>query len=101
MHIISRPEIYAFINRFPLSSTSLNDWYHKSKKAEWNNLHEIKATFNSCDYIGNDRFVFNIHGNNYRLVAMIHFKRKRIYIRKILTHAEYDECNKKGTLQSL
>lgn len=57
--------------------------------------------FTACDSIGNDRYVFNIGGNNFRLVAAIHFKIQCLYVRAVLTHAEYDEYNKKGTLVNL
>ncbi len=62
---------------------------------------EIKQVFNSCDFIGNDRFVFNIGGNNYRLIAVIHFNIRTVYIRGIMTHAEYDRQNKNGTLTTI
>jgi mRNA interferase HigB len=91
----------SFINSYPLSASSLNDWYEKTKKADWQNLNELKQVFNSCDLVGNDRYVFNISGNNYRLVAMIHFKKRTLYIRAIITHREYDEFNKKGTLKNI
>lgn len=55
----------------------LRDWYKKTEKADWSCLADIKQTFNSVDYAGNDRFVFNIKGNDYRLVAMILFAAKK------------------------
>ena len=101
MVIIARATIESFIKRYPLSASSLNDWYSKTKKSDWSYLNEVQQIFGTCDFIGNDRYVFNIGGNNYRLVAMIHFKRRTLYIRGILTHAEYDTYNKKGTIQFL
>lgn len=53
------------------------------------------------DYVGKDMYVFNIGGNNYRLVAGIHFNTQLVYVRAILTHREYDEHNKNGTLLDL
>jgi mRNA interferase HigB len=101
MVIISRPIIEAFIRKNPLSASSLNNWYSKTKKADWSNLSEAKQVFPACDYIENDRYVFNIGGNNYRLVAMIHFSKRTLYIRGIYTHAEYDELSNKGMLGML
>ncbi|MBK7937797.1 MAG: type II toxin-antitoxin system HigB family toxin [Lewinellaceae bacterium] len=72
---------------------ALNDWYYVVKDADWSNLNELRQTFNSVDYVGNDRFVFNVRGNRYRLVAMIFFNRRTIYIRFIGTHAEYDKID--------
>ncbi len=59
----------------------------------WDSLNDIKQTFNSVDYIGNYRYVFNIKGYDYRLVAIINFASKKIYIRFIGTHAEYDKID--------
>lgn len=101
MVVIARGSIIEFIGRYPVSSNVLNEWYIKTKKAAWNSFGDVRLTFNSCDSIGNDRYVFNVGGNNYRLIAMIHFKRRTLYIRGIFTHPEYDEANKRGILQTL
>jgi len=101
MVIISRPHIEAFIRKNPLSSSSLNNWYFKTKSANWSNLNEAKLIYPACDYIGNDRYVFNIGENNYRLIAMIHFSKRTLYIRSILTHSEYDEFSSKGLLEKI
>jgi mRNA interferase HigB len=101
MVIISRPVIRDFITRYPLSANPLNEWYEKAKESDWTKFFDVKKTWNSCDFIGNDRYVFDIGGNNYRLIAMIHFKIRTLYIRKILTHQEYTEMNKKGALNTL
>ncbi|HTM66955.1 MAG TPA: type II toxin-antitoxin system HigB family toxin [Flavipsychrobacter sp.] len=55
------------------------DWYHKTELSDWSNYHEMKQTFNSVDGIGNDRYVFNVGGNKYRIVAMIHFSKRTLY----------------------
>ncbi|NLR56983.1 type II toxin-antitoxin system HigB family toxin [Chitinophaga polysaccharea] len=102
MRIISMPPIYAFEAKHPVSATSLNDWCRKIKKAQCRNFNELKnEVAGSVDYVGGDLYVFNIGGNNYRLVAGIHFNTQLVYIRAILTHAEYDEHNKNKTLLSL
>jgi mRNA interferase HigB len=71
----------------------LNDWWAKTRKADWATLQDIKNTFNSVDYVGNDRYVFNIRGNKYRLVAMIFFDIRTIYIRYVGTHSNYDKID--------
>src|ERR1035437_9176197 len=98
MVILARPIIEAFIKQNPLSARALNDWYVKTKKSDWSNISELHQVFNSCDSIGNDRYIFNIAGNNYRLLAIIHFSRRTLYIRRIMTHAEYEDFSKKGKL---
>lgn len=79
-----------FIDSHADSSAALKLWYKKTSKADWGSFADIREMFNSADYVGNDRYVFNIHGNSYRLVAMVFFPAKRVYIRWIGTHAEYD-----------
>jgi mRNA interferase HigB len=101
MVIISRPVIREFIARFPLSANALNEWYFKTKASDWSKFTEVKKSWNSCDSIGNDRYVFDIAGNHFRLIAMIHFKRRTLYIRRILTHEEYTDLSKRKLLQNL
>lgn len=72
------------------ADVALRDWYKRTTKADWNNLADIKRTFNSVDYVGNDRYVFNIKGNNYRIVTVVIFIHKRVYMRFVGTHEEYD-----------
>ncbi len=101
MVVISRPILREFITRYPLSANALNRWYGETIKNDWSNFSELKKTWNTCDSIGNDRYVFDIAGNNYRLIAMIHFKKRTLYIRRILTHTEYTELGKRGELNAL
>ncbi len=63
------------------------------KKGKYNCLDELRNKFPGVDYIGNDRYVFNIGGNKYRLVAMINFKAQRAYIRYIGTHSNYEKTD--------
>ncbi|WP_162340484.1 type II toxin-antitoxin system HigB family toxin [Cyclobacterium salsum] len=71
----------------------LNEWWKKTKQADWATFPEVKETFSGVDHVGNDRYVFNIKGNKYRLVAMIFFDIRTIYIRFIGTHAAYDKID--------
>ena len=89
MHIITRKRIQEFIKTYPDSASSLETWYWIIKRAEYNSFSELKQHFRSADYV--DGFVvFNISGNKYRLIAAIHYDRKKVYLRHILTHQEYD-----------
>ena len=90
MRIISFAAIRNCILKHADSEMALRDWYKKTEKADWSCLADIKQTFNSVDYVGNDRYVFNIKGNDYRLVAMILFPHRKVFIRWIGTHKEYD-----------
>ncbi|MFO7668178.1 MAG: type II toxin-antitoxin system HigB family toxin [Bacteroidales bacterium] len=89
MRIVTFKRIQAFIDGHQDSRTALEEWYFKTIKAEWRNLSDIKRNSNSADYVGNNRFIFNIKGNNYRLVAIIIFASQKVYIRFIGTHTEY------------
>ena len=66
-------------------------WYKRTCKADWNSLADIKKTFNTVDYVGNDRYVFDIKGNNYRIVAIVLFVNKKVYMRFVGTHEEYNK----------
>lgn len=89
MHIVSHKRIIEAGRDHPNDAASLDGWYRTMKRAEANSFHELRKLFPSVDRVG--RFhIFNIAGNNLRLVAAIHFNRQKCYIRKILTHAEYD-----------
>lgn len=90
MRIIAKKTLTQYAENYPQVAGSLNDWFEKTRKAEWNNLTDIRQTFNSVDYVGNQRYVFNINGNNYRLVVLILMTSKTVYIRFIGTQAEYD-----------
>ena len=90
MHIITRKRINEFIRIHPDSRTSLENWYRIIKKADYNAFVELKQHFSSADYV-DGYVVFNISGNKYRLIAAIHFNRKKMYTRRILTHQEYDK----------
>ncbi len=93
MRIVTYRRIQEFAIKHADSETPLNVWYHTIKSKSWKNLSEIKQTFNNVDYIGNHRYVFNIKGNDYRLITIISFNAQKAYIRFIGTHAEYDKIN--------
>lgn len=91
MRIISKKTLVVFYSAHPDAQTALEDWYRKVTSADWNNFNDLRNTFNSADSVGNKRFVFNIKGNNYRLVAIVLFVAKQVYILFVGTHAEYDK----------
>ncbi|HUH46367.1 MAG TPA: type II toxin-antitoxin system HigB family toxin [Arenibacter sp.] len=91
MRIVTYKRIKEFSEKHADAENPLNYWYHTVVSKEWDNLNDVKLTFNSVDYVGNHRFVFNIKGNTYRIVAIISFNSKKVYIRFIGTHSEYDK----------
>lgn len=69
---------------------ALNNWYRVVVACEWANLNEVKQVFNTVDYVGNDRYVFNVLGNHYRIIVMVHFSIRTVYILFIGAHKEYN-----------
>lgn len=93
MRIISRTTLMKYWQQNPQAKTALCAWYDAASKSDWNCFADIKATYNSVDYIGNQRYVFNIKGNDYRLVVVIKYTPRLIYVRFVGTHAEYDRLD--------
>jgi mRNA interferase HigB len=93
MRIFTEKAIKEFVEKYPDSKVALQEWTSIVKKSEWTSFADIKKTFNSVDAIGNQRYVFNVKGNNYRLVVVVKFTLGFIYVRFIGTHKEYDKID--------
>lgn len=91
MRIIARSTLVSYYTKNPQSKVALEDWYRKTKEAKWECFSDIKKSFNSVDSVGNKRFVFNIKGNDYRLIVLIKFTVSHVFIRFVGTHQEYDK----------
>jgi mRNA interferase HigB len=91
--IISKKTIHEYITFEPRAREALLNWYKHVKTADWSKFSDVRNTFNSVDSAGNDRYVFNIKGNDYRLIAIIHFEVRTVYIVFIGTHSEYDKID--------
>lgn len=96
MRIFTEQAMKEFAERNPSSKTALQVWCKVVRKSEWRSLSDIKDTFNSVDYVGNQRFVFNIKGDEYRLVVVVKFSIGFVYIRFIGTHNDYDKIDCKS-----
>ena len=90
MRIIAKSTLVAYYTKNPQSKSALEDWFEKTKEAEWKNFSDIKKTFNTVSSVGNNQYVFNIKGNDYRLVVLIKFTVSHVLIRFVGTHVEYD-----------
>lgn len=89
VHIISRKALIRFWEKHPDSQASLARWFKIVRNTDFNSFAALRRVFPSADMV--ERWVvFNISGNKYRLIASIHFTRNKVYIRDVLTHAEYD-----------
>lgn len=90
MHVISRKKLNEAALRHSEIEPALDAWFRITKKAVWQNLADVRKTFASADAV-EKWTVFNIKGNKYRLITEINYRFGRIYIRQVLTHAEYDQ----------
>ena len=95
MHIITRVRLKEFWEKHPNAETSLRLWYKLTSPAQWQNFVKLRQVFPSADQV-NNLTVFNIGGNNYRLITLVDYEYKKVFIRHVLTHAEYDKQNWKN-----
>lgn len=98
MRIIAFKTLKEYYQKNPTSKIGLENWYEIAKNAKWKDFNDLKEDFKSADYVGNKRFVFNISGNNYRLIVKIIFIAQIIFVRFIGTHAEYDKIEDCSTI---
>ena len=89
MHVISRKMLEQFWEEHADARDALIAWYDVAKRTSWSNLAEVRQSFRSADVVGRWT-IFNIRGNHYRLITVIHYNRQKIFIRNVLTHSEYD-----------
>ena len=97
MRIISFAALRTFWEKpeYADSEISLRAWYHDVKNSSWKNSNELKLQYRNASIIGNERVVFNLKGNTYRLIVSIDYEFQVIYIRFIGTHKQYDTINAK------
>jgi mRNA interferase HigB len=95
MNIRRKDIIDKFIKNLADAKNALQKWLDVVEKAKWKSHADIKTNFPTADYVGNERYVFNIRGNNYRMVAVVIFIANSLTIRFIGTHAVYDKIDSK------
>lgn len=93
MVVIAYRVIRDFIKVNPVAKSALSRWYSLVTDADWNDLADLKETFPATDFVGNDRYVFNISGNKFRLVAMIFFSTRTVFIKFIGSHNDYNKID--------
>jgi len=96
MRVVAKSTLKEYWTKNPECEQPLLSWYKVVIKAMWSNFNEVKQQFGSCKIIGNDRIIFKIKGNNYRLVIKISFENQLIWIRFLGTHSEYDLIDAKN-----
>lgn len=93
MHVISRKKLREFWETHPDAQSSLESWFIDVKHAEWQKPDGVKSVYRNASIIGNNRIVFNIKGNKYRIVVSAQYRHKIVFIRFIGTHSEYDKID--------
>lgn len=89
MTIAGRQLIEKFIRKHANSKSSLSAWLEEADEAEWDTPQDIKDRYRSADFLPGNRVIFNIGGNNYRLMVLVRYQNGVLLIQKIGTHAEY------------
>ena len=90
MRIIAKRTLRAFWRKQPRAEQPLKSWYAIAAKADWSSPADVKTAYRSASLVGNDRVVFNIGGNRYRLVVRFDYPHRIGFVRFVGTHAEYD-----------
>ncbi|MGI6393170.1 MAG: type II toxin-antitoxin system HigB family toxin [bacterium] len=93
MNIVALSTLKDFWTKHPDSQEQLKSWYYEMKKNSFKNPHEIKERYGSADAVGDNRIVFNIKGNKYRLIVKFDYVRQKGFVRFIGTHDEYSKIN--------
>ena len=93
MNIITKRTILFYIAQYPLAANSLKIWVEELSKAEFKNFNELKNVYGNASIIANNRVVFNIKGNSFRLITSFNFERLTLYVIWFGTHAAYDRID--------
>ena len=92
-NVITRKTLLAYMDKYPLAKAPLSKWYNEILAADFANFNELKLVYKNASLISDRRVIFNIKGNDYRLVVRILFEYKSIQIKWFGTHKEYDEID--------
>ncbi|KGO90996.1 type II toxin-antitoxin system HigB family toxin [Flavobacterium subsaxonicum] len=93
MNVIVKKVILYYIEKYPDAKTALLVWYNEFLKKDFKTFQDIKQLYGSASIVANNRVVFNIKGNNYRLIVSLNFRQQAVYIIWFGTHSEYDKIN--------
>jgi len=93
MHIISIKMLREFWQKHPEAESVLREWYSVVEHIEFRDFNHVREFFNSADYVPSYT-IFDVGGNNYRLVVIVRYRFKKVYVHKVMTHREYDNWNK-------
>ncbi|MBE7177721.1 MAG: type II toxin-antitoxin system HigB family toxin [Mucilaginibacter polytrichastri] len=92
-NVLARRTLNLYCTRYPAARTALEVWYSEFKRSSFRNFNELKSNYGNASIVANNRVVFNIKGNDYRLVVMVNFEAAMAYVIWFGTHAEYDRID--------
>lgn len=92
-NIINRKTLLVYTEEYPAAATALKEWYQELSKAEFENFNQLKEVYKSASVVADNRVVFNIMGNKFRLVVRVIFPFRAIQIKWFGSHAEYDKID--------
>lgn len=93
MNVIKKKTLDGYAARYADAAEPLASWRKIFEKSDFMDIHGVRAVLPSADFV-DPYTIFNIKGNHYRLITIIHYRYKRVYIRAFFTHAEYDQWNR-------
>ncbi|MBT9395652.1 type II toxin-antitoxin system HigB family toxin [Hymenobacter sp. NST-14] len=93
MVVISQKPLREFWEQHPDAKEALSAWYAFVQESDWARHADVVRDYNTADYTHDGRYVFNIRGSRYRLVARVHFATRTVFIRFVGTHQQYDRIN--------
>jgi mRNA interferase HigB len=93
MNVISRKTLREFWEKHADAEQPLKAWYYEADRAGWKNSAEIKAKYRTASILSSERVVFNIAGNKYRLIVVVKYRFKAVYVRFVGTHKDYDRVD--------
>ncbi len=93
MNIYNKSTLGKFWKKYHQAKVPLQTWYKIVENADWKNTNDVKKVYGSADIVANNRMIFNIKGNDYRLVAAFNFQRQWVFIKFIGTHKQYDKID--------
>ena len=93
MRIIALGTLRGFWREHPDTEVPLRAWYAIARRAVWRRPAEIKVAYRSASFAANNRVIFNIKGNDYRLVVAVHYNRGLMFVRFVGTHRDYDRID--------
>lgn len=90
MKVLNVEKLHSFSRKHNQAKGALDAWYDEVSRQNWETSHDIRNRYNSVDFLGDNRVVFDIRGNNYRLVVQVIYKAGAVIVENVGTHAEYD-----------